>query len=51
MHDLNLKLRICIQNIAVERTVSQILFIVPSSFFYEILKKNIYKIIEMLPVF
>ena len=33
MHDLNLKLHKCIQNIAVEGTVSQIFNITPSSFF------------------
>ena len=47
MHDLNLKLHICIHNIVMEGTVSHIFFINASSFFYEILrKKNIQKIIE-----
>ena len=33
MHDLNLKLHKCIQNITVEGTVSQIFNIPPSSFY------------------
>ena len=34
-----------------EGTLSPIFFIKASGFFYEILKKNIQKIIEKLPVF
>ena len=33
MHDLNLKLHICFQNNVMEGTVSQIFFIMASSFF------------------
>ena len=39
IHDLNLKFFICIDNIAVEGTFSQIFNIGPGSFFYEILNK------------
>ena len=43
MHDLNLKLHICIQNIVMEGTVSQIFFMVATMFFMKFWKKNIQK--------
>ena len=51
MHDLNIKLHICVQNIVMEGTVSLIFFKHDRSFFYEMLKENMQKIIEKLPVF
>ena len=39
MHDTHLRLHICIENIAVEGTVSQILFKGPGSFFIKYRKK------------
>ena len=46
MHDLNLKLHICVQDIVIERTVSQIFSKVDSSVSMKFWKKNMQKIIE-----
>ena len=51
MHDSNLKLRMCIKNIVVERTVSQIFDKDPGSFFIKSRKKYSIKKRKSYPFF
>ena len=51
MHDPNLKLDMCIKNIVIKGTVSQILIVILVNFVYKIWKKIFNKKKKKLPVF
>ena len=51
MHDTHLRFHICIENIAVEGTVSQILYIGPGSFSIKSRRKYSTKYIKSCPFF